>query len=580
MPEPIQIAYIKPDHESRLITEIENLKSEILSCSRSILEESNRRVSAERMGQFVIISVVSHALGVDSGTFRTMLDSPYFKRTRDYISGISGTIASPSTIFRNVYRVLKHSKAEVERLASIVQDALQLGIGQSAREGFKAIYSKTKVSIVPNVECFLGLIKPSEIFAKLPVFQRGRLIPYLNARLYMNAMKITGIAELVGKIKTPVLEGETFYFRFAGELGFFHTAPGKNEFYANFPIIDQYLSACNDVVNKMLIKDGLLDLTVISIDSTNVPVDKKDKTGSKGTGSRGTFFGHKLNLAVSSECLPIVDTLCGGRQADVTLFDGVMAPVVQLATETGIDMWAVDADAGYSSPDVVDAIETSGAVPFVDINPKNSSLLKQLKDTAESLKAISRKALKELPMALRRSWKRDTQQLSKMKGANVPLHEKEVILQKILRRLAKQARKKGLTIGERSTERRLRKEITKIRRDIRLHGTAHEKKVGLTTVMIGTIEWMLVYAIRGQNEGINGIMKKRGDLIGDGQHTTWLHDHRMLDPHCAAMITGIKTTAMVKWSISGETTRSLRRPHNWRRSRSFFWVVIVVIFCR
>jgi hypothetical protein len=580
MPEPIQIAYIKPDHESRLITEIENLKSEILSCSRVILAESKRCVSVERMGQFVIISIISCALGVDSGTFRTMLDSPYFKRTREYIAGISGTISSPSTVFRQVFRVIKYGKAEVERLASIVQDALQLGIGQSAREGFKAIFSKTKVSIVPNAECFLGVIKPSEIFAKLPVFERGRLIPFLNARLYMNAMKITGIAELVGKIKTPVLEGEKFYFRFAGELGFFNTAPGKNEFYAYFPIIDQYLSACNDLVNKMLIKAGLLDLTVISIDSTNVPVDKKDKTGSIGTGSRGTFFGHKLNLAVSSECLPIIDTLHGGRQADVTLFDGVMAPVVQLATDTGIDMWAVDADAGFSSPDVVNAIETSGAVPFVDINPKNSSLLKQLKVTAESLKDISRKALKKLPMTLRSSWKRETQQISKMKGANVPLHEKRVILQGILKKIAKQARKKGLTVGERSTERRLRKEITKIRRNIRLHGTVYERKVGLTSIMAGTMEWMLVYAIRGQNEGINGIMKKRGDLIGDGQHTTWLRGYGVLDPHCTATITGIKTIAMVKWSITRETTRSLRRPHNWRRSRSFFWFVIVVIFCR
>ena len=272
--------------------------------------------------------------------FEPVLDSPYFASLHAYNTGLSGPLGSSSTAFRYVTRLLKHCRPEVEQIAIKVQDAFQLAVGASARERVKAIFLNTRKSIVPSAECFVGVIRSSEIFAKLPVMECGRLIPYLNARLYMNATKISGISELVGLIKTAEFDGDVYYFRLAGELGFFDVAPGKNEFCANFRAIDEYLGACGDLVNRMLIDAGLPDLTVFSIDSTNIPVDKKDKTGSIGTGSRGTFYGHKLTLAVSGECFPIVGTLSGGRQADVTLFGGVMAPVVELATETGTDPWA------------------------------------------------------------------------------------------------------------------------------------------------------------------------------------------------------------------------------------------------
>ena len=58
---------------------------------------------------------------------------------------------------------------------------------------------------------------------------------------------------------------------------------------------------------------------------------------------------------------------------------------------------------------------------------------------------------------------------------DVQLAEKRTLLTNILRKNAKQARKRGLSHNEQRTERRLRKEMEVIRRQIRDHGTTSER---------------------------------------------------------------------------------------------------------
>ena len=80
-----------------------------------------------------------------------------------------------------------------------------------------------------------------------------------------------------------------------------------------------------------------------------------------------------------------------------------------------------------------------------------------------------------------------------------------------------------------------------------------------------------------QNEGINSIMKKRGDIIGDGQHTSWLHRAKVIGPRYNAVIAAIKIVALAGNKITGKIKHCMKWIYNWRRPRIIFVFVIYVI---
>lgn len=109
-----------------------------------------------------------------------------------------------------------------------------------------------------------------------------------------------------------------------------------------------------------------------------MPVDKQNNTGSIGTGSRGTFFGHKSSIACDVQCFPLHCDLDTGHRSDLKMFSDTIAPVKDLADRSGEDIWCLVADAAYSNGSLISEVEAINAVPIVDINPKNSVLLKEL----------------------------------------------------------------------------------------------------------------------------------------------------------------------------------------------------------
>ena len=135
-----------------------------------------------------------------------------------------------------------------------------------------------------------------------------------------------------------------------------------------------------------------------------------------------------------------------------------------------------------------------------------------------------------------------------------------------------------MTPKERSCEKRLRRKVMKARAIIRQNGTFSEKKLGLSFIAHGTIEWFLVYGIRGQNEGINGILKKRDNLIGDGQHTTWITGNSMIKNRIQSNLLYIKTISLVYYIITGKRRHCMRRIYNWRNDHSFCVIIVVIDF--
>ena len=185
-----------------------------------------------------------------------------------------------------------------------------------------------------------------------------------------------------------------------------------------------------------------------------------------------------------------------------------------------------------------------------------------------------------MPREEKLQWRRQLSDISKTSPFPIPLEQKQKQLKTILSRFGSRAMRKGLSIGKKQAAKRLRREVMGIRRKIRLHGTFYEKIIGLSAIAHGTIEWLLVYSIRGQNEGINGILKKRGDIIGDGQHTTWQLGNLNLSKQVSLAQIGLKVMILVKFMITGQQTHHLRWVHNWKRKKIFFCHVIFIIFSR
>jgi hypothetical protein len=101
----------------------------------------------------------------------------------------------------------------------------------------------------------------------------------------------------------------------------------------------------------------------------------------------------------------------------------------------------------------------------------------------------------------------------------------------------------------------------------------HQSVLGLPPVMHGRVEWLLVYGVRGQNEGLNGVVKKRGPVIGDGLHTTWVVGKKAVDGRVHGSLVGIKLVALVLVWATGATKYFMRASHNWILEKRIFLVL-------
>jgi hypothetical protein len=424
--------YIKAEHQARLIEGLRQFHGRIIKFSKECREEMDLRVRVERMAQFVILLLLALTFGLAPCTPTRLLEGPSFRETREYIAGLCGKFPGKSSAGRQVGRILHalrdapHLAAALEAIVVALMDFYYVAVGEAARASFQAILDKTRAQVTPPIECLVGVAKASDLFPSLGAQALGCLLPFFNAWVYKQAKRASSTSELVGELKRPSIDGGRMLFKDAGELGFISGPPEVGKFYTYFAYIESHIDAAWALANKELARLKVHDLTATTVDGTSVPVDKRDTTGSIGTGSRGTFSGHKLSAGAGANCLPVSGLVSGGRVSDVSLLEGTLAPMEQLARECGQDTWVDIMDAGYSSPGVVDRVEAGGAVPFVDINPKNSERLQALKDAARAITDLSKKAVKEgLEPDERKAWLGEARAISEEKGERVPVEEKK-----------------------------------------------------------------------------------------------------------------------------------------------------------
>jgi len=575
----VRFPYIIENYQEIIVNEFKKIHDQAYELSASYVEKKGMRMTSNRMLQFVLLIIFQIAFGLTKSGTVSLLSSGKAEIVKDYIERMDKKFPGGSTVIQRVQSVREAHETELMGLAELVQDGFYTNVGNQAREAFAAEYRTKRIAMTPPPECFIGLISPSKLFPALSVEERGTLIPFFNAKMLMRAKRISGTSELVGEIKTPSFNGATT-FPLAGKLGFFGGPPRSNAFYDAFRDLERMAVDIDEILNDKLAHLEMYDLTVVSVDGTNVPVDKRDTTGSIGTGSRGTFFGHKSSIACDARCFPLHCELDTGHRSDLKMFSDTIQPVKDLAHRSGEDIWCVVADAAYSDSSVLSEVESMNAVPIVDINPKNSVLLKELKEKGIELQKFTKKALKTASRDLKLKIRDMLRSISQKQGSNIPVDEKKSILGGLTRLVGERILLKGLSTKELQTAGQLRNELLAIRRKIRSRGTPYEKEVGLSTLAYGTIEWLLIYSIRGQNEGINGLLKKRGDLIGDGQHTSWLIGGKTLSGRQTMDSIGIKYVAVVKFIVTSQKDHYLRAIHNWRQSKRFFCFCLLIIFCR
>lgn len=130
-----------------------------------------------------------------------------------------------------------------------------------------------------------------------------------------------------------------------------------------------------------------------------------------------------------------------------------MNPILTLAKDTGSEIIAITADAGYSSTSVIHAIEAADVIPFVDFNKRNSKLLKKLKTAENNLRSISKKAIKNgIPKAQKKAWIRDVKYYLAQYPKPISFKIKIKETKRALTNWAQYARYHGLTLVEQKKE--------------------------------------------------------------------------------------------------------------------------------
>lgn len=537
-------------------------------------------ITVKRALQFIFMVILQLTFGFTKGGVFSLLTSGRAEKVRAYLSQLDESFPGGSTASPRMGQVLETCTEKLMILAECFQDYFYVSAGEWARDIFAKKYHSSRRAMTPPPECFLGLIAPSKLFPTLDVEERGILMPFFNSLIYQHARRISSINELIGFLKTPSLEYDVLIYILAAKLGFFGGPPGKNVIYEQFRTLEQMAESYNVLLNEKLTGLGMTDLSMVSVDGTNVPVDKRDTTGSVGTGSRGSFFGHKSSIACDANCIPLNSVLDTGHCSDASLYPDTISPVNDLASCSEQEIWCNVMDAAYSTISIISEVESMNVIPIVDINPKNSVLLKNLKEKGNNLLELVQKAFKAAPRALKLNLRKVLRSISKKRTYKIPLEEKKSILRALTRLLGEKILRAGLSPGELQVAGELRQELLRLRRKIRSAGTPYEKKIGLLALVYGTIEWLLIYSIRGQNEGINSILKKRGNLIGDGQRTSWLIGQEFLSNRQSMNEVGIKHVACVKFIITRQADHFLRFIWNWRHDKRFFYFIILVIFSR
>ena len=261
----VRFPYIDDNYQKIIVNEFKEIYNQAYELSAIQVEKMGIRMTSNRMLQFIFLIIFQFAFGLTKTGTMTLLSSGKADIVKSYIENVDKTFPGGSTMIQRVQSILDECEDEITDLAERVQDRFYLTVGTQARGAFAAEYCSKRVSMTPPPECFLGLEAPSKLFPDLTVEERGVLIPFFNARIYMRAKRLSGTSELVGEIKTPSIDG-AIVFPLASKLGFFGGPPRSNAFYDAFGDLERGAIKIDEILNDKLANLEIFDLSVVSVE--------------------------------------------------------------------------------------------------------------------------------------------------------------------------------------------------------------------------------------------------------------------------------------------------------------------------
>ena len=243
--------------------------------------------------QSIYFLLLSHLFGKELGVIHSILSSDRASIVKKRIESLFNRIISYSWVYKNAADMLSLHSTILEALFCKFQDFYFTKIGDTARTACKEIFNNSNQKITVPIECFIGIIPPSKIFPENNAYTRGELMSHLHARIFQYINHISSTTELDGKLKTVSLINNKLCFDLAGRLGFVNRAPGIKKLYWYSDFLETKLEKYDNIIDKLLIKENVQDLSVNSIDGCNIPVDCRDLEASNGKGSKGFFLDIK-----------------------------------------------------------------------------------------------------------------------------------------------------------------------------------------------------------------------------------------------------------------------------------------------
>lgn len=519
--------------------------------------------------QLIYLIIIQKLFGLNFGEINSLLEQNKIRHINNFLKNINHKLPSQRWMNPRANEIINEKIYQLDILIVKFLDYFWVKVGENSRSQLKSHIKTSKRQVTPEIESFMGLYSPSELLPSLSVDLRAKLIPYFNSGVYRFINRITSQKELLSHLKqTESINGE-YQFRLAGRLGFVIGPPSVNYLANNLKLVEQNLKIVDSNILYELTEKQIIDLGVVSIDGTKIVVSKKDKTASAGKCSTGDYYGHNASIAADSNCIPISTVVDTGSKTDITLAPQTLEHVFKLANSSNQEIYAITADAGYSSYNFINFIKEKSIVPIVDINPRNSKNLQYLKQSAINLEDISKKAIRKgLKKDERKQWLID---IKKKVNKDLDFKERAKFIHKILLKYENKALRKGLSRGERRKERILRRQVMKARYNIRRFGSEADKSIALTPIPQGTISWYLIYHIRSQNEGINSIKKKRGNLKGDGQWHSWKIGKNRINHTIQANNFYLRYQSTCFFNITGKRQHTMRTIYNWRLYIYFYY---------
>jgi len=385
-------------------------------------------------------------------------------------------------------------------------------VDDSYLEYIKEFKRKAEYNNIDKLECInftkyypeqiipVNLNYPDDLMLKTMVY--GRMSWYNGT--YSLVRAVSEIWELKGGICDTVI---------ARGLGFYIYVPGKDKFYSYMRDLDeQFVENIMLDFTEKLIKDGVVDLYQIIIDSTTVmkrkdSMDEKSKVHQRGSPDQC----YKFQLLADAGQTPLIIVRRDGEEYDSNGLKNIENRILKLkeiADKHGKKIEYFLADAGYFDMNNLKFIkEKLGAKFIIDINPRRSTDLSKIK-----------KQLNECKKLISVIYSRNSGKASDRTRAEITLKQKISRLELFLR----QVESKGSSI---------------------------EKLIARELLNIGIENYLILYRRRSVIESLFGTLKEYYKIAGNSNSKLMLKRGEDIGVFALLICIGLQIHSITKYRL-------------------------------